>query len=331
MGSRYGVFKRFTCSVLVVALVAFGGGVVFADTYPTKPIKMIVPYPAGGQTDVLGRMTAQMLSDELGKPVVVENRPGASGMLGSQAVSNSTADGYTLLFSGSGAFCFGPLMAKKPLYDPIRNFTALSLVSYSPMMIVVNPNHVKVKSVKELIALAKEKPGKLNYGSFGTGSGAHLAGELLKTMANVDITHVPYKGDAPALVAMLGGEIDFMFAPIITGLPHVKSGRLNAIAVSKGTKSSMMPDLPTVAETLPDFEAVSWIGLWGPAGMPKDVEKRLSDFMVRKFKNPEVFSKFQSAGVEPVGSDGAGFEALIKKELTRWEPVIKAAGLLHTQ
>ncbi len=150
-------------------------------------------------------------------------------------------------------------------------------------------------------------------------------------MANIDITHVPYKGDAPALVALLGGEIDFMFAPIITGLPHVKSGRLKAIAVSKGTKSSIVPDLPTVAQTLPDFEAVSWIGLWGPPGMPKEIEKQLSGLMVKMFSNPEMFTKYESAGVEPVGSDGASFEALIKKELVRWEPVIKAAGLLHTQ
>ncbi len=157
--------KRFACSTLIISLMVFGAGAVFAQGYPTKPI-MIVPYPAGGQTDVLARMTAQKLSDELGKPVVVENRPGASGMLGSQAVSTSAPDGYTLLFSGSGAFCFGHLMAKKPLYDPVRNFTALSLVSYSPMMIVVNPTYVKATSVKELIALAKEKPGKLDYGSF---------------------------------------------------------------------------------------------------------------------------------------------------------------------
>jgi tripartite-type tricarboxylate transporter receptor subunit TctC len=186
-------------------------------------------------------------------------------------------------------------------------------------------------NVKELIALAKEKPGALNYGSFGTGSMAHLAGELFKIMANVNIVHVPYKGDAPALVALLGGEIDFMFAPIITALPHVKAGTLRGIAVSKGTRSSAVPDLPPVADTLPGFEAVSWIGLLGPAGMPKDIVDRLSGEMVKMFADQAILARLQAAGAEPIGSDAEAFALLIKKERTRWEPAVKAAGLLHTQ
>ncbi len=266
-----------------------------------------------------------------GQSVVIENRGGAGGMLGSSVVAKSAPDGYTLLMGASGPQALGPLMAKEPPYDPVKDFTPISLVSYSPLMLVVHPK-LNAKSVKDVIALAKEKPGALNYGSFGNGTMAHLAGELFKTMAGVNIVHVPYKGSAPAMAALLGGEIDFMFDTVITALPHVKAGKLAGLAVTKGTRSSAVPDLPTVAEAaLPGFEAVSWIGLMGPAGMPKDVVDRLSGDMVKALADPGVRERLQAAGAEPVGSDAETFAKQMKSELARWEPVVKASGLLRSQ
>lgn len=309
---------------------AFLSGAALAQ-YPNKSIKMIVPYPPGGPTDVQARVIAQKLGDQLGQSVVIENRGGAGGMLGSKVVAQAAPDGYTLLMGASGPQALGPLMAKEPPYDPVKDFTALSLVSYSPLMLVLHPK-VQAKSVQELIALAKQKPGGLNYGSFGNGTMAHLAGELFNSMAGVKVTHVPYKGSAPAMVALLGGEIDLMFDTVITALPHVKAGKLNALAVTKATRSSAAPEMPTVAEAaLPGFEAVSWIGLMGPAGMPKDVVDRISAEMVKALADPGVRERLQAAGAEPVGSDAATFAAHMKGEFARWEPVVKAAGLLRSQ
>jgi len=309
---------------------AFLSGAALAQ-YPNKTIKVIVPYPPGGPTDVQARVVAQKLGEQLGQSVVIENRGGAGGMLGSQVVAQAAPDGYTLLMGASGPQALGPLMAKEPPYDPLKDFTPLSLVSYSPLMLVLNPK-VQAKNVQELITLAKQKHGGMNYGSFGNGTMAHLAGELFNSMAGVKTTHVPYKGSAPAMVALLGGEIDFMFDTVITALPHVKAGKLNALAVTKGTRSSAAPDLPTVAEAaLPGFEAVSWIGLMGPAGLPRDVVDRISGEMVKVLADPAVRARLEAAGAEPVGSDAATFAKHMQGELVRWEPVVKAAGLLRSQ
>jgi tripartite-type tricarboxylate transporter receptor subunit TctC len=213
----------------------------------------------------------------------------------------------------------------------VADFSPTSLVSYSPLLLAVNPN-VPATTVKELLALAKDKPGALNYASFGNGTMAHLAGELFKTMGGVDIVHVPYKGSAPAVAALLGGEIELMFDTVITALPHVRSGRLRALAVTKSTRSSAAPDLPTVGEAgLAGFEAVSWIGLMGPAGMPREIVDRLSAEMVKVMADPSVRQRLEAAGAEPVGSDAATFSAKMKGELLRWEPVVKASGLLRSQ
>jgi tripartite-type tricarboxylate transporter receptor subunit TctC len=318
-------------SALAAVALAMASGLASAQGFPNKPIRMIVPYPPGGPTDVQARVVAQKLGDLLGQPVVIENRAGAGGMLGSKVVATAEPDGYTLLMGASGPQALGPLMAKEPPYDPVKDFTPISLVSYSPLMLVLHPK-VQAKSVKELIELAKSKPGGLNYGSFGNGTMAHLAGELFKTMANVSIEHVPYKGSAPAVAALLGGEIDLMFDTVITALPHVKAGKLNALAVTKGSRSDAAPDVPTVAEAaLPGFEAVSWIGLMGPAGMPREATERLSSAMVKALADPSVRERLQQAGAEPVGSDAATFASKMKSELSRWEPVVKAAGLYRKQ
>jgi len=316
---------------LLTAALSLGSGAALCQAFPSKPVRMIVPFPPGGPTDVQARVIAQRLGENLGQPFLIENRGGAGGMLGSTIAAKSTPDGYTLLMGASGPQAIGPLMAKEPPYDPIRDFTPISLVSYSPLMLVVHPS-VKATTVKDVIALARERPGKLNYGSFGSGTMAHLAGELFKTMAGVDILHVPYKGSAPALAALMGGEITLMFDTVITALPHVKGGRLRGIAVTKASRSSAAPDLLTVAEAaLPGFEAVSWIGLMGPAGIPKGVVDRLSNETVKVLAAPAVRTLLEAAGAEPVGSDAATFSKHMSSELARWEPVVKAAGLLRSE
>jgi tripartite-type tricarboxylate transporter receptor subunit TctC len=312
----------------IAAASALGAaGPAFARSYPTKAVRMIVPFPAGGPTDVQARIVAQWLADGFGQPVVVENRGGAGGMLGSIAVAKSPPDGYTLLMGASGPHAVGVLMRKEPPYDPLKDFTPLSLVSYSPLILVVHPS-VKANSLQELIALLKSQPGKFNYGSFGSGTMAHLAGELFRIMANVDIVHVPYKGSAPALIDLVAGHIPMMFDTIITSLPHVKAGRLRGLAVTKPTRSAAIPELPTMSEAgLPGFQAVSWIGLMGPAGMPKTIVDRISSDMVKMFADHGLRQRLMDAGAEPVGSSAAEFAAYMKAELERWKPVVKAAGL----
>jgi tripartite-type tricarboxylate transporter receptor subunit TctC len=320
--------RRFIRSMAAAAaLGALAASQAFAQGYPIKPVKMIVPFPPGGPTDVQARIVAQKLGESLGQPVVIDNRGGAGGMLGSDIAAKSAPDGYTLLMGASGPHAVGVLTRKEPPYDPLKDFTPLSLVSYSPLMLVVHPS-VKANSVQELIALAKSQPGKLNYGSFGNGTMAHFAGELFKLQAGVDIVHVPYKGTAPALADLLAGQIPMMFDTIITSLPHVKSGRLRGLAVTKSTRSQAVPELPTVAEAgLPGFQAVSWIGLMGPANMPKDIVDRISNEMVKMLGDPALRQKLLDAGAEPVGSSAAEFAAHMKAEMERWEPVVKAAGL----
>ena len=316
--------------VFVACLATFCWSAAAAQSFPTQSIKMVVPYPPGGPTDVQARIVAQRLGELLGHPVIVVNRAGAGGMLGSNLVAKAKADGYTLLMGASGPQVLGPLMAKEPPYNPAQDFTPISLVSYSPLILVVN-SASKPTSVKELIALAKDKPGALNYGSFGNGTMAHLAGELFKAMAGVDIVHIPFQGSAPAVTALLAGQIDVMFDTVITSLPHVKSGRLRGLAVTKATRSSSVPELPTVAETMDGFEAVSWIGVMGPAGLPKEIVQRLSAEMVKVLADSSVRERLLAAGAEPVGSDAATFGIQMKSELSRWEPVVKAAGLLRSQ
>ena len=320
--------RRFIRSMAAAAaLGALAASQALAQGYPNKPVKMIVPFPPGGPTDVQARIVAQKLGESLGQPVVIDNRGGAGGMLGSDIAAKSAPDGYTLLMGASGPHAVGVLTRKVPPYDPLKDFTPLSLVSYSPLMLVVHPS-VKASSVQELVALAKSQPGKLNYGSFGNGTMAHFAGELFKMQAGVDIVHVPYKGTAPALADLLAGQIPMMFDTIITSLPHVKSGRLRGLAVTKSTRSQAVPELPTVAEAgLPGFQAVSWIGLMGPANMPKDIVDRISNEMVKMLGDAALRQKLLDAGAEPVGSSAAEFAAHMKAEMERWEPVVKAAGL----
>lgn len=308
-------------------LTLSGAGIARAQSYPSKPIRLIVPFSAGGSSDLLGRIVAQKLGEQLGQPVVVENRAGVGAMLGTSYVAKSEPDGYTLVLGVSSALVFGPLTAKQQLYDPLKDFTPLSLLVHHPTILIVHPD-VEAKTVKELIAFAKANPGKLNYGSQGTGTTAHLMGERFNKMAGVDIVHVPYKGAAPAMIDLLGGRIQIMFESASTALPHMKAGRVRALALANATRFAGLQDLPTIAEAgLTGYDKSSWNGLLGPAGMPKDIVNRLSTEMVKVFSDPALRERLRADGVEPVGTDAAALARHMKTELEVWEPLVRAVGL----
>src|SRR5690606_29021140 len=245
-----------------------------AQEYPTRPIRLIVPYPAGGPTDFVGRTVAQKMSESLGQQVVVDNRPGAAAMIGHDLGAKATPDGYTLLFATGGGMAIAPLVAPAPLYDAAKDFAAISMLVISPQILVAHPSF-PASNVKELIAAAKAKPGAYNFASVGTGSPNHLGGELIKTMAGIDIVHVPYKGTAPAITDLVAGHTQFMFNSMPSVLGLVKAGKLKILATGGTKRSPVIPDVPAVAETLPGFEVVTWYGIAGPAKLPREIVARL--------------------------------------------------------
>ena len=294
-------------------------------TYPDRPIKLVVPFPAGGATDLVARTLAQKLGDALGKPVVVENKPGAAAALGTDFVAKSPPDGYTLVLGISSSMVVGPVYTKVP-YDPVRDFAPISIATVSPFALVVHPS-VPAKSVPELIALAKAKPGELNMASFGSGSSSHLAGELFKAMAGVNLTHVPYKGGPPALQDLIAGRVQVMFDIISSVRAHMEGGRVRALAVTGPKRSAVAPEVPTVAESVPGFEASAWFGILAPAGTPEPIIRRLNKEIVQIVKGPQLQELYAKQAMEPVGSTPEEFAAVIKADLAKWSKVIKDAGI----
>ncbi len=298
--------------------------------YPSKPIRFIVPFPPGGGNDTIARLVGQQMAASLGQQVSIDNRPGAAGALGAQLAANSPADGYTIFLAGVGSHGLNPNLAKKPLYDPVKDFDAISLIASAPLLVVVHPS-LPVKSVKELIALAKAKPGVINYASNGTGGSSHMAIELFDMMAGTRMTHIPYKGLAPALTELMAGEVQVMFSSAVAMLPQIKAGRLRAIAMTGNTRSPAIPDIPTVAEAgLKGYETGSWYGVVAPAGTPKYAIDRLSAEVIRITKSPQVNDRLVSEAVIPVGSTPSEFSAYIKSEIARWGKVIKQAKIQPT-
>jgi len=312
--------------VLAAAIAAAASGLSCAQSYPTKPIRMIGPSSPGGGIDTNGRILATYLSQSLGQQVVFENRPGAGGRIGAELASKAPADGYTLLFSAAASMTIHPNTYKKLPYDPVRDFDPVSLFASSEYILAVHPS-LPVKTVKDLIALAKARPGQIVYGSSGTFGLPHLGGELLEQAAGIDMLHVPYKGGGPAASAILGGEVAFMFGTGPTVVPLAKAGRLRLIAIASNKRSPAMPDLPTVAETVPGVEVSAWYGLIVPAGTPKDIVARLHAETVKAAKDPKVSAMIRNAGGEPVTNTPAEFAAYIKSEIARWGKAVKAANL----
>lgn len=317
--------KRYACNLCVAAAAFSVYTSAPAQTYPVKPIRLVVPLAPGGGGDLVSRLIAQRISEPLGQQVVVDNRPGGSTIIGTEHVARSTPDGYTLLMATSSN-SINPSLYKLP-FDPVKDFSAIAFIATSPMMLTVHPN-VPAKTPKELVAVAKANPGKLNYGSSGTASIVHLAGELFSLSAKIKTVHIPYKGTGPALIDLLGGQIDMMFASPVPTIPHVKSGRLRALAMASLERSRAMPDLPTVAESgFPGFEAATFFIVLGPANVPGAVVARLNAEMVKAAQQPEVRDRLSAEGAIVVAGSAQRAMAHIEGEIARWSKVIKSAGI----
>ncbi len=311
--------KRCLAALLLLPCLAF------AQSYPARPVRIIVPYPPGGATDVMARVIAQHLNQSWPQRVVVENKPGASGSIGSELVAKSAADGYTLLMQGTQHAINLSLYKKLP-YDTLRDFTPVAYIGATPFLLVVHPS-VPANSVAELIAYLKAKPGGSNYGSSGVGSAAQLAGEIFKSTAGVQLTHIPYKGAAPAMTDLLGGQVPMVFDPIPTSLMHVRSGRLKALGITSAQRSALVPDVPTVAESgLPGFAVSAWFGLYAPAATPRDIIEKLNADVNRVLLNPEVKERFATLGAESMPMTVEEFAVFLRAEVVRFAKAISDSG-----
>jgi tripartite-type tricarboxylate transporter receptor subunit TctC len=319
---KHSAIKRL---LLSCALFAAATGSAYA-AYPDQPIKLIVPYPPGGASDVAARIIGAKLTIRLGQSVIVENHPGANGLIASQLVAKAPGDGYTLLVANVGPTAINPSIYKKIPFDPVKDFTPISMTTVFPIILVANPA-LPIKSVADLIKLAKSEPGKLMFGSAGPGSSNHLSGEMLKQMAGIDLMHVPYKGDSPALVDVMGGQVPMMFVTAVAGAPYIKSGKLHAIAVATASGSKAFPDVPTVAKTIPGFDSSSWGGILGPKNMPRPVVEKLNKEINAVLDMPDVKAKLELQGATVEGGTPEKFGAFIAQESAKWAGVAKKANV----
>jgi tripartite-type tricarboxylate transporter receptor subunit TctC len=316
---------KLLSTVVLAALMLVFGATALAQEYPAKPIRVVVPFPPGGGTDLMARSVMQKLGESLGATMIIDNRGGAGGSIGSDIVAKSPADGYTLLII-SGAHAINPSLYPKLPYDSVRDFAPVTMFTSGPGLLVVHPS-VPAKTVKEFIALAKSRPGQLNYASAGIGTPPHLAGELFKTMAGVDIVHVPYKGNGPAYTDLIGGHVSVMFPTIPTAIPHVRAGKLRALAVTTRSRTPIAPELPPISESgVPGYDVSSWYGLLAPAGTPAAVVSRLQREIAKVLRSPDVGEKLTAQGLDLVGSTPDAFAAVIKSEIMKWAKVVKASG-----
>ena len=319
------ILVRAAVVILATAAAAVSSAPVLAQaSFPSKPIRMIVPFPAGGGYDFLGRLFAAKMSETWGQPVLVENRSGANGNIGSEVAAKAAPDGYTLLMGGIGPQALSVGLYPALPYDPLKAFEPISLVAGQPNLLIVHPS-MPVKSVKEFIAFAKARPGQVSYASNGSGSGQHVAAEQLKLMTGIDIVHVPFKGAAPALTAVLSGEIPVAFNVILSPLPYVKSGRLRALAIASSRRASLAPDVPTMTELGFPIDIDTWYALYAPAGTPKDVVARLAAEAVRIAGLPDVRERAGSQGIEMIGAGPDKLLAHNRAEIARWTKVIRQA------
>lgn len=308
------------------ALLCMTWAAAVAQDYPTRAIRIVVTFPPGGGADIVGRALAPHLAEQLGQPIVIDNRPGASGIIGTELAAKSAPDGYTLLIGITGTLAINPAMFPKLPYDSIRDFAPISLAAVGPNILVVHPS-LPVRSVKALIAFCKQHPGKLSYASSGTGGAPHLAGELLKSMAGVNLVHVPYKGAAPATIDVLGGHVPIMFAGMGAALPHIAGGKLRPLGVAGPKRSTQLPAVPAIAEFLPGFSAETWFGLVAARGTPAAIIARLSNVIHSAANKKEVKTSLQSGGYEVVLNTPAQFADYIIAETKKWAQIVKAAGI----
>jgi tripartite-type tricarboxylate transporter receptor subunit TctC len=293
--------------------------------YPAKPVRIIVPFAPQGPNDILARLVGQKLTEVWNHQVIVENRPGGGTIIGTEVAARAPADGYTLLMV-SVSTAVNPSLRKSLPYDTLNDFTPVIRLASTPNVLVVHPS-VPVHSVRDLLQLARSRPGEIAYASGGIGAGTHLAGELLSLMGGAKMTHVPYKGAAPATVDLLSGQVSWMFASILPTLPYIKAGRFRALAVSGSERSNVLPNVPAVAETLPGFEATSWFGLFAPAGTPRDIVTKLNGEIARLLKTPELREQLRNQGADPVADTPEAFAKHFKAEMAKWAKVVRAAGI----
>ena len=295
--------------------------VCVAQTYPSKPIRIVVPFPAGGATDIFARALSQKLPEKLGVAVVIENKPGAGGTLGTDLAAKSLADGYTLLLATSSTHTIGPLFNNRLSYDAVKDFTPIVHVGNAPNIMLV-PNSSPAKSVKEWIAYAKANPGKLNYASSGNGTIIQLTTEYFKAETDLFVVHIPYKGTALAIPDLVSGKLDVLFDSLPSGMPHVRDGRLRALGVTSLKRSPLVPELPAVSETVPGYESVTWFGMYAPKGVPADIVSKVNAAVNQTLTDPDVKEKLSRLGIEPVGGTAAEFSAMLGRETNKWRKII---------
>jgi tripartite-type tricarboxylate transporter receptor subunit TctC len=311
-------------NILIGILMALCVTAAGAQSLQARPIRFIVPYPPGGGGDTISRLVAQKLAETAGVAVIVENRPGAGGLIGTDLAAKAAGDGYTLVMGTPSPLTVAPTLNKKMPYDPARDLAPVTLITMLPAVVLVNPT-LPVKNIAELIVFARAKPGQVNYGSSGNGGTGHLAGLMLQNMANLDMVHVPYKGTGPAVTALLGGEINVMISDMTAGLPLVKAGRLRALAVTSAKRSAALPDVPSVAETIPGYAAGPFYGILAPGSTPRDIVAKRREELVRALNSPEIKSRIEHDGGEIMASTPDEFSALMKAETARWAVVLKEA------
>jgi tripartite-type tricarboxylate transporter receptor subunit TctC len=312
---------------VIAAMVFLCGANVFAQPYPVKPIRMVLTYPPGGNTDLVGRALAHKLSDSLGQQVVIDNRGGAGGVLGTLITTQAAPDGYTIMLGTSAGMVINPLLSTKLAYDPVSDFAPVSMVVIVPQLLVTNPQ-LPAKNVRELIALAKAKPGYLNAGSSGVGTPNHLGTELLKWLAGVNIVHVPYKGGSAAVTDLLGGQIQMIFSSVPAVLPHVKAGRLNALGVGSAKRSPALPNIPTIAEAgVPGYEYTTWFGIFAPVRTPQAIVTLLNSEIVKALNTPDMNERLVSLGADPEPGTPDDLRHYMAAESARWAKTIKASGI----
>lgn len=305
----------------LAAALALGAAMPAALAQSSKPIRLVVPFPAGGATDLFARTLSQKMGERLGTSVVIDNKPGAGGSLGSDMAAKATADGQTLLFTTTSTHSIGPAIGAKLPYDTVRDFTPIAHVGNAPSIMLV-PNSSPAKTVKEWIEYAKKNPGKLNYASSGNGTIVQLTAELFKAQAGLFVTHIPYKGTGLAIPDLVAGQLDVLFDSLPTGMPHVRDGRLRALAVTTLKRTPLAPDLPPVADTLPGFESSTWFGLYGPKGLPAEVVNRVNTAANQALSDPEVRAKLTTLGIEPVTSTPAQFAKMVADDQAKWKRII---------
>ena len=317
-------------SVFSATLALIASSAVFSEAqaqpYPSKPIRFVVPYPAGGPLDTVARLLAQKVSQSVKQPVVVDNKPGAGGNIGADTVAKSAPDGYTILMGAVATHAINPSLYAKVPYDPVRDFAPVTQVASTPNVLVVHPS-IPAATVTEFIAYARAHPGKLNFGSGSAGSAGHLAGELFKTLAGVDMAHVPYKGAAPAMQDLIGGQIQLMFDNLASSLTQVRAGKVKALAVTTARRTALAPELPTIAESgLPGFDISTWFGIFAPAGTPREALDRLHAEFTHALASPDVRERMLNLGAEPVGNKPEEFAAYIRAEAEKYARLVKASG-----